>query len=586
MSAPLPTMDRGMELSPLTGPAGLSARRAGLVDESPPAPAESWRGQQRVGALDVKTFMEQQTRSADHKATESDFTMVLGGALPWVRPNIDPSREEMPQFAALMPESSGPSDWWCGTLCCLTGVLAPYVCCKTHLVDKGRIGFSTNAGHPSLMRPGWNLLIAPWNEFHKQFPVGVPLIEVGPVTIVRVPQGAVGLATDNTQLQLLLPGTHARTSALFKFHKIEGLASQLVEFSQIRFVTVPTGFVRVGFLNGAVIALTEGRYAINTPVFRIGPEVDVRQENMKFSKHQVMLDGGVTLECEGLLTYQIVDPVLLTKNMGADDVERALQDTTKAELAKVFASVQLEQLSGIRATEINQQPQELDLLTAAAAGADKKHGGDAKAHGGNGAVIGSKDRAAAREEEWQDKQHEMTRMRICATVMEDIAPICAPWGVKIIKYDLSPDRCSRSGADLFRLFVCRFQLESTRLADVRFAADYEAATLAIAKAKATLKSNAAQNLVLIQQARAQATAVQIAAEGAKLAQIIHAQGGAEAMRIEADGRQTAASTMKDSFGRELAFLQEQVKMVGNIKATTLILGDKAHPIIPLRDHQK
>ena len=64
--------------------------------------------------------------------------------------------------------------------------------------------------------------------------------------------------------------------------------------------------------------------------------------------------------------------------MGADDVERALQDTTKAELAKVFASVQLEQLSGIRATEINPAPQELDLLTAAAAGADKKHGGDAK----------------------------------------------------------------------------------------------------------------------------------------------------------------------------------------------------------------
>ena len=175
----------------------------------------------------------------------------------------------------------------------------------------------------------------------------------------------------------------------------------------------------------------------------------------------------------------------------------------------------------------------------------------------------------------------MTRMRICATVMEDIAPICAPWGVKIIKYDLSPDRCSRSGADLFRLFVCRFQLESTRLADVRFAADYEAATLAIAKAKATLKSNAAQNLVLIQQARAAATAVQIAAEGAKLAQIIHAQGGAEAMRIEAEGCQTAANTMKDTFSEQLAFVQEQVKMIANLKATTLILGNESYALLPL-----
>ena len=212
--------------------------------------------------------------------------MVLGGALPWVRPNIDPSREEMPQFAALMPESSGPSDWWCGTLCCLTGVLAPYVCAR-------RI-WSTRAASGSDQRR------SPVADASRLEPADRPLERVSQAISRRRPPdrgGAgddraraarrVGLATDNTQLQLLLPGTHARTSALFKFHKIEGLASQLVEFSQIRFVTVPTGFVRVGFLNGAVIALTEGRYAINTPVFRIGPEVDVRQENMKFSKHQV-----------------------------------------------------------------------------------------------------------------------------------------------------------------------------------------------------------------------------------------------------------------------------------------------------------
>jgi regulator of protease activity HflC (stomatin/prohibitin superfamily) len=544
---------------------------------------EAWHGQQQVGALDVKTFMNEQTRSADFQAFESDFTMVLGGALPWVRPNIDPSRDEMAQLATILPDASNDADWWCGFACCLTGILAPYICCKTHLVDKGRIAFSTNAGHPSLMRPGWSLLAAPWNNYHKQFPVGEELIEVGPVTIVRVPQGYVGLAVDNTRLQLLLPGTHARTSGLFKFHRMENLASQLVEFSQIKFLTVPTGFVHVAFLNGAVVALKEGRYAVNTPVFRIGPVVDVRQENLKFSKHPVMLDGGVTLECEGLLTYQIVDPVLLTKNMGADDVERALQDVTKAELAKVFASVYLEQLSGLRSAEINpaaatHQDLELDLLTA-----DKKHDNHFAAattaeHPANpanpaagGALPASRvgmgtgmgtvtaERSAKREEDMQERQHEMTRMRICATVMEDIAPICAPWGVKIIK----------------------FQLESTRLADVRFGADYEAATLAIAKAKAMLKANAAQNLVLIQQARAAATAVQIAAEGAKLAQIIQARGVAEAMRIESEGRQNAANTMKDAFSKQLALVQEQVKMIANLKATTLILGTNPHPLLPL-----
>ena len=264
------------------------------------------------------------------------------------------------------------------TLCCLTGVLAPYVCCKTHLVDKGRIGFSTNAGHPSLMRPGWNLLIAPWNEFHKQFPVGVPLIEVGPVTIVRVPQARSVSRRTIRSCSCSCPGPRADERAVqIPQDRGLGLAARRVFADPLR--DRPHWLCPRRVPQRRRHRPERRRYAINTPVFRIGPEVDVRQENMKFSKHQVMLDGGVTLECEGLLTYQIVDPVLLTKNMGADDVERALQDTTKAELAKVFASVQLEQLSGIRATEINQRSrQELDLLTAAAAGADKKHGGDAK----------------------------------------------------------------------------------------------------------------------------------------------------------------------------------------------------------------
>ncbi len=361
-----------------------------------------------------------------------------------------------------------------------------------------------------------------------------------------------------------------RNNALFRFHDTHSLAEPLIKFGQIKFFTIPTGFVQVCYLNGAVIPLTEGRYAINMPSFQIGPEVDVRQENLKFDRHNVMLDGGVTLECEGLLTYQIVDPVLLVKNMGTDDVERALQDVTKAELAKVFASVYLEQLSGLRTSEIKDnksqgqsqlQSKELDLLTdskESSSGSGSSGGAVSSASSSSGKGNG---KAVQREEDWQEKQHDMTRMRICATVEADIAPLCQPWGVKIIK----------------------FQLETTRLADKRFGADYEAATLSIAKAKATLKSNAAENLVLIQQAQAKAMASTIEAEAAKATEILRAQGRAEAMRIEANARQTAATTMSDSFGKQMAFIEQQTKMVAGLKATTLILGDKAHPLLPIAD---
>lgn len=521
-----------------------------------------WKGAQWIGAMDVKSFMQCQSRSVEFREVESNFTMVLGDALPWIKPNILASRDEMEQIKELIPPASSSSDWLCGALCCLTGLLAPYMCCKTHLIPEGRVGFSINSGQPAIMAPGWHMLSSPFNCFQEEVPINTSPLRVGPVTVVRVPQGHVGLAVDNTSLQLLMPGTHARSSGLFSFLRVESMSSQLIEFQQIKFLTVPTGFVRVCFLNGAVIALAEGRYAINTPVFQIGPIVDVRQENLRFSRHIVLLDGGVSLECEGLLTYQIVDPVLLTKNMGADDVERALQDVTKAELAKVakvFASVYLEQLSGLRASEI---PHETHVVSSGATSAAVGDVKDVKSEASNGGkpLPSASDR---HEEEWQEKQHEMMRMKICTQVTDDISPICEPWGVKIIK----------------------FQLETTRLADQKFGAEYEAATLAIAKAKATLKSNAAENLVKIQQSRAEALAVQIEAEGKKSAQIIQAQGLAESMRIESEARQNAAHAMKDKFGQDLALYEQQVKLVGNLKATTLVLGDKSLSMLPLKPTQ-
>jgi regulator of protease activity HflC (stomatin/prohibitin superfamily) len=533
-----------------------------------------YREEKDVGVVDMSaaTFLATEYRDKKFSDVESDFTKVLGGSLPWVRPNITADQDEMKQFAAMLTSSSSKSDWLKGALCCLTGFGGIYACCKTHLIEHGQIGFSINSGEPSLMTPGWHLLSSPFNSFHSQVPISTSPVNIGPVTIVRIPQGSVGLAMYNTKNMLLLPGTHAFNDGLLKFIQSSSLSSQLIQFGPIKILSVQTGFVRVCFYNGSAVPLAEGRYAINTAVCIVGPEVDVRQENLKFSKHQVMLDGGVTLECEGLLTYQIVNPVLLTKNMGVDDVERALQDITKAELAKVFASIYLEQLSSARKTEtdiIAHTPMaaDLDLLTTdeqkhtTSLTVDKKDGGRIVAPP---LSVAHEREKGAGEVEAEAKEHELLRLRICAQVKNDITPICAPWGVEIIT----------------------FQLESTRLQDQKFGAEYEAATLAIAKAKATLKSNAAQNLVQIQQARANAQAARIDAEGKKNSQIILAQGVAEAMRIEAAARQTAASTMTDQFGQSLAILQEKAKLAANLKATTLVLGDHSQQLLPLLPLQK
>ena len=43
------------------------------------------------------------------------------------------------------------------------------------------------------------------------------LAEVGPISIIRVPEGCLGFAMNNALPEILLPGRHVRKDASFKF---------------------------------------------------------------------------------------------------------------------------------------------------------------------------------------------------------------------------------------------------------------------------------------------------------------------------------------------------------------------------------
>lgn len=302
------------------------------------------------------------TDKGEFKAIEDTFTNLIGDPIPWCAPNIDSSSAavEIRELERLVPPTTRPA---CACLwasfCSLTGIGACYVCAKTYLIEQGEFGFALDSGRPVIMRPGWHFLLSPCLRFAERGPIATSPWRVGPLSIVRVPQGHFGVARRNTDLKILLPGTHAYVSGLFSFVQLVVIASPTIEYGTIKFITVPTGFVRICYYNGRALSLEPGRYAINSPMCTTGPEVDMRQENVKFSTHQVMLNGGVNLLCDGLLTYQIVDAVKLVAKMGVADLDRAIQDVTKAELAKVFASIHLEQVS------IQSKGQPIFILTCA-----------------------------------------------------------------------------------------------------------------------------------------------------------------------------------------------------------------------------
>jgi hypothetical protein len=128
--------------------------------------------------------------------------------------------------------------------------------------------------------------MSPLNNILGVYSVGDNLICPGAgVTIARVPEGFIGLALDNGQVRLLVPGVHVRASAAFQFHALHELTQELIELGPIKLITVRAGTERVCYNNGQVVTYREGRYAINSSTFCVGPQISTQQQNQRFTKY-------------------------------------------------------------------------------------------------------------------------------------------------------------------------------------------------------------------------------------------------------------------------------------------------------------
>jgi len=240
----------------------------------------------------------------------------------------------------------------------------------------------------------------------------------------------------------------------------------------------------------------------------------MQQQNVCFDKHPVLLDGGIKMLVEGLLTYQVMDAEKVVQKIGASELLRSSTNVSKAELSRVFATLHMEQIASSQGVR-------------------------------NPAVDSSNSKGVLGEEKREGEGE--SRSVICSHVVDHISPIVSEWGIRILN----------------------FQLESIKLADQAYSREYEEASLATAKAKANLRATNAQNDILISTAQAKANAMKIEAEGKKQSVIIEAQASAEARKIEANARNEAAEAMKNLFGQQMALSSQQVEFARALKANVL-----------------
>jgi len=425
--------------------------------------------------------------------------------------------------------------WAAALLCGFTGVGACYLYNKQVLIENGKYGFSWNNGRPEILFPGRHLLASPLNSFSHSVSTGENLIQMGPISIIRVPEGKLGFCLNDALPEILLPGLHVRNNAAFIFGSLEAVDQELITYGPIKMFAVRSGEVRICYDGGAVQIFKEGRYAVNSGVFQVGQKISVCQQNLRFEKHLVLLDGGINMLVEGLLTFQVIDVETLVRGLGDRDMLRTVQDVTKAEITRVFAGIHLEQIAA--ASEVLKDDGLGHVIKQHATHTVNLNTGEELSEAKS--VLG-KDSSKMEEGQYE-------RWKMCAQVMSFVQPVTKPWGIKIIN----------------------FQIESTKIADLKYAQEYEEASLAMAKAKANLRAVNAENEILLNRARAKAEAVKIEAEGKRNAVLIAANANAEARTVEARARNTAGELLTNGFAKQYALVGQQVEFAAALKANVL-----------------
>lgn len=341
------------------------------------------------------------------------------------------------------------------------------------------------------------------------------------------------------------------------------------------------------------------------------------QDRQIQSEHALILDGGVNVIAGSLMHITIHDVTRLETRLGAGNEQAALQQRLQSEFSRMFSAVHLEAISSVRFDDaafaarttlpeqqqpVSSFPQSQPQSQSKGCAPDRKDPTGARTRAAPSSTVGQDQgpgsfRTAAvtgsgasgvglgmaaglRSENAEEVQlaaagaadavvstaaaasaaqaaggelAERTRTRICAAVLVIMQELAAEWGVT----------------------VHSLQLQRVSLADKKDSDQWEGATLGIAMGKAKLQTNTLANMVMLQQAAAEANVQRLHARGAKDATVLRAEGNAASIEIEALAHNSAATTMSHPFAQSYAVLQERTRTAAALHASTLILGDAA-----------
>jgi regulator of protease activity HflC (stomatin/prohibitin superfamily) len=135
-------------------------------------------------------------------------------------------------------------------------------------VMPGYLGLATSAKKPVILGVGLHFLNDPAFEWSTLVDVKQNLIQHGPITVLRVEPNTVGLATINKKPLILDVGLHFIFEAAFEFAGARSVIEDLIQIGPVSIVRVGSGLIGLGTLNGFPLLLDVGVHFINEAGFQ------------------------------------------------------------------------------------------------------------------------------------------------------------------------------------------------------------------------------------------------------------------------------------------------------------------------------
>ena len=219
-----------------------------------------------------------------------------------------------------------------------------------HLVQQGELGLCRDNGRPVFLSPGRHTLWSPMAKYKDTVKISDALIELGPVQIVTINQGELGLSRKNGETILLDPGRYI-LMAPHKFEKTTAANAMYIELGTYRRITVPARYIAIAFDKGRQIIISpedtqNGPFETNSPTFRFDEETGfqpVQLQVRELDELKVNTRDGITITAKGLLTYLIHDPHAAF--MTVQDIHGAVKRAAEATLTNIFLNTSIDQIA-------------------------------------------------------------------------------------------------------------------------------------------------------------------------------------------------------------------------------------------------